>query len=230
MNKLAIATLLLVCHGPRLAAQAVGSLPERSPFADIRESQRIGIEAGWLSTARDKAAVGPKSGPLVGLRYDFHAGGPAYITSHVFGVSTTRDVLDYTRKKEQRKTGTQSSTLVGGDVGLSLALTGARSFHKWQPLINANVGVVSGVGDKPDVSKYSFGTGFYLGLGFGARYVTGQNSEFRGDIGWRYWKLKYPETFRSTDGDPIAIVPSGSLSPWTANRAITLSWTWGIFR
>ena len=212
-----------------LAAQAVGSLPGKSPYEDLRGGQQLGIEGGYLSTARDPVGVGPKSGPYVGLRYDFHAGGPAYLTSRVFGVATSRDVLDFTKKRGFRNVGSRSSTLLGADGGLALALTGNRSWHRFQPMLQSSLGFASGIGDKVDVSKYSFGTRFYLTGGLGARYITGPRSELRGDITWFFWQLKYPETFRSTEGDSVSLRPTGSLSPWTRNRAMTLSWTWGIF-
>jgi hypothetical protein len=230
LKQFAMTVACLASQAASLAAQAVGSLPEKSPFEDLRGGQRLGIEAGYLVTGHDPAGVGPQSGPIAGLRYDFLAGGPAYLTSRVFGVSTTRDVLDYTKRMAFRRVGTQSSTLIGADGGLAIALTGNRSWHRWQPVIQTSVGFVSGVGDKPDVSNYSFGTRFYLTYGLSARYITSRSSELRGDIVWFYWQLKYPQTYRSTDGDPVAIRPTGSLSPWTGGRAMTLSWAWGIFR
>jgi hypothetical protein len=230
LKTLVVALASCLLPAAPLAGQAVGSLPEKSPYVDLRGGQRFGLEGGYLWTARDPAGVGPQSGPYAGLRYDFLAGGPAYITSRLFGASTVRDVLDYTRKRSVRNVGTQSSTLVGLDGGLGLSLTGARSWHGWQPLLQGGLGFVTAVGDKPDVSHYSFGTRFYLSYGFSARYIISRNSELRGDLTWFLWQLKYPDTYRSTDGDPIAIQPTGSLSPWTAGRALTVSWSWGIFR
>jgi hypothetical protein len=230
LKQLVVTVVCLAAQAAPIAAQAVGALPERSPYEDLRGGQRLGIEAGYLVTGHDPAGVGPKSGPFAGLRYDFHAGGPAYLTSRLFGVSTTRDVLDYTKRQAFRRVGTQSSTLIGADGGLAIALTGNRSWHRWQPVIQSSLGFISGVGDKPDVSGYSLGTRFYLTYGLSARYIISQSSELRGDIVWFYWQLKYPETYRSTDGDPVSIRPTGSLSPWTGGRAMTLSWTWGIFR
>src|ERR1700687_2224301 len=101
----------LASQAAPLAAQAVGALPEKSPYEDLHGGQRLGIEAGYLVTGHDPAGVGPRSGPLAGFRYAFHAGGPAYLTSRLFGVTTTRDVLDYTKRQAFRRVGAQSSTL-----------------------------------------------------------------------------------------------------------------------
>lgn len=229
MNKFLLAFACCVSSAAGLAAQAVGSTPENSPYQDVRGGQRLGLEAGYMVMARDPAGVGPQSTPYAGLRYDFHAGGPAYITSRVFGLSTDRDVLDYTKKAAVRHVGTQKLGVIGGDVGLAISITGDRSWHRLQPLLEGSGGFVSGIGEKEDVSRYAFGSRFYLTYGLGARYVTGKNSELRADLVWFAWQLKYPTTFQSTDADPVPIT-TGSLSPWTRNRTMTASWTWGIFR
>jgi len=222
--------LAFMIAAARVPAQAIGSLPEKSPFVDLRDEHRMGVMAGYFSTSRDPAGVGPKSGPMLGLRYDLHGGGPVYVYGRLFGVPTERDILDYTKKQAFRRVGTQASTIVGADLGLAVAVTGERSWHRWQPILQFGAGFASGVGDKPDVSGYSFGTRFDFSWGLGARYATGKRSELRADVIWTRWQNKYPESYRSTEGDSVAIRPSGSLSPWTTNRAITVGWTWSVFR
>ncbi len=214
----------------RLSAQAVGSLPEASPFTDLHDRQRLGIVGGYLATGRDPVGVNPRSGALLGLRYDLYAGGPAYITGRFFTVRSEREILDYTRKRAFRDIGTQPCNIWGTDVGVAIALTGDRSWHKLQPLVNVGLGVVGGAGDKPDVSHFSFSPTFAFSYGLGLRWVTGRNSEFRADVSWYYWQMKYPDLYRSTQGDSVAIRPSGSMSPYVGNRALTVSYTLGIFR
>ena len=220
----------LSASGSRVSAQVVGALPERSPFADVTGGHRVGIVAGYMATGRDPAGVGPKGGPMLGVRYDLHAGGPAYLSARFFGFSSERDILDYTKKAAQRRVGTQSGAIGGTELGLTLAATGDRSWRRLQPLVHAGVGLVFGIGDRNDVSGYRFPTAFSFSWGLGARYVTGRNSQLRADVSWLHWGIKYPESYRSTEGDTVAIRPSGTLSPGTWNRALTVSWTWGIFR
>jgi hypothetical protein len=209
----------------RGAAQVVGSLPDKSPFTDLDGGQRFGLIGGYLSTGTDVVGVGPKSGPLVGIRYDLSVGGPVYLTGTLFGVSTTRTILDYTRTAATRDVGEQSSELVNFNVAMAMSLTGKRSWHRLQPLVNIGVGVVTAAGDKPDISGYTFGTNFSFSYGLGLRYATGHNSELRLDANWYWWQIKYPELYRSTQGDPIAIRPTGQLNSYTDNRAVTLGWT-----
>jgi hypothetical protein len=221
--------LLLSC-GSTLAAQTVGSLPDQSPFLDLHDGMRFGLVAGWLATGHDAVGVGPKSAPMLGVRYDVAIGGPVYLTGSVFGTSTTRSVFDYTKSAATRDIGTQSTGLVTANVAIAMSLTGRRTWHHLQPLVNLGVGVVSGPGDKPDISGYQFGTQFSFSYGFGVRYVTGRNSEFRFDLNQYWWQLKYPDLYRSTQGDPVAIKPAGSLSSYTANTALTVGWSIRSFR
>lgn len=213
-----------------LGAQTVGSLPEKSPFTDLRDHQRLGVVAGYLVTGRDPVGVNPKSASFFGVRYDLYAGGPVYLTGRLFAAPSERDVLDYTKRAAFRRVGTQDCTIFGSDVGLTVALTGDRSWHGVQPLVHFGVGIAGGLGDRKDVSNFTFSPTVALSYGFGARWVTGRNSELRADVAWMYWQVKYPELYRSTEGDPVAIYPTGSLSPYTGNRAVTVSWTFGIFR
>jgi opacity protein-like surface antigen len=230
VRKALLALALLFATSPALVAQTVGSLPDQSPYLDLHDSMRFGLVAGWLDTGHDAVGVNPKSAPMVGVRYDLPIGGPMYLTGTVFGASTDRTILDYTKSAATRDVGTQPTGLVGADVSIALSLTGPRTWHRFQPLVNLGLGVVSGPGDKEDISGYAFGTQFAFSYGFGVRYATGRNSEFRVDINQYWWELKYPENYRSTQGDPIAIKANGSLSSYTANTALTIGWSIRGFR
>jgi len=227
-----LATAVVPALGPgaQLHAQEVGSLPEKSPYNDLRDGQRIGLVFGYLSTGRDPVGVNPQSGQLIGARYDWYAGGPVYLTGRLFTVASTRDILDYTKKPAFRLVGTQRCDIWGADVGMAMALTGNRSWHGFQPLVNLGVGMAGAPDDKEDVSHFSFSPTFAFSYGLGLRLVTGRNSEVRADVSWYYWQMKYPDLYRSTQGDTLAIRPTGSLSPYVGNRAVSVSWTLGIFR
>jgi hypothetical protein len=225
-----VALVLTLASATSLAGQTVGSLPDKSPYFDLSGGQRFGLVAGWLATGHDAVGVNPKSAPLFGIRYDLAIAGPLYVSGTLFGLATSRDVLDYSKSRAARDIGTQSSGLVNANVALAMALTGRRSWHRLQPLVNVGVGVVTAPGDKPDVSGYSFGTHFSFSYGIGVRYATGRNSELRVDVNQYWWDLAYPDLYRSTEGDPIAIKPTGSLSSYTANTALTIAWTIRRFR
>ncbi len=218
---------LLLAASSTLAAQAqtIGSLPDKSPLLDLNDGMRFGLVGGFLLTGHDAVGVGPKSTPIVGVRYDLPVGGPMYLSAVVFGGSTTRTILDYTRSASTRDIGTQATGIVVANISAALSLTGPRSWHGLQPLVNVGLGIASAPGDKPDVSGYSMGTAFSFSYGLGLRWATGHFSELRLDLNQYWWDLKYPDLYRSTQGDPVAIRATGSLSSYTANTALTLAWS-----
>jgi hypothetical protein len=227
---LSAAFAMLLSVGSSLAAQTVGSVPDRSPYLDLHDGMRFGVVAGWLATGHDAVGVGPKSAPMLGLRYDLAVGGPVYLTGSLFGVSTTRTVLDYTKSAANRDIGTQSTGLVNANIAVAMSLTGLRTWRHLQPLIDLGVGITGAPGDKADVSGMKLGTMLSFSYGFGVRYSTGRNSEFRFDLNQYWWQIKYPDLYRSTQGDPVAIKPTGGLSSYTANTALTIAWSLRSFR
>jgi hypothetical protein len=230
VKKSLIALALSITAAASLTAQTVGSLPDKSPFLDVHDGMRIGIVAGWLATGSDPVGVGPKSAPTLGVRYDWAIGGPMYLSGSLFGTSTTRTVLDYTKNAANRNIGTQSAGLLVADVSLALSLTGARTWHGLQPLVNLGVGLATGPNDKEDISGYAFSTAFAFSYGFGVRWTSSKNSEIRFDLDQYWWQLKYPENYRSTQGDVNAIRPTGALNAYTINTALTVAYSLRIFR
>ncbi len=230
-SRLRFVCLLLVCAAAPAAAQ-VGSLPNKSPYLDLEDGQRLGVTAGMMTFGKDPVHVGPSgTAPTLGIRYDLYLGGPVYLTSRLLAASFDRNVLDYKKKPASRLTGKQSGVLTDLDVGLSISATGERSWKGIQPLLNMGVGMIFAPGDsKADVSGYNTKSALSASWGLGVRWVTGKNSELRADLSYYYWQLKYPENYRSTDADPISIYPTGSLTPYTTNRSLTVSYSMGIFR
>jgi len=223
--------ILAVATASSLGAQVVGTLPLRSPFADLEDGQRIGVFAGWLVTGRDPLGVRPHASPILGARYDVQMGGPAYFTGRLLGIPARHDVLDPNRPSGDRRVGTASSNLIGADVGLTLAFTGERTWHAFQPLMHVGLGFVGGVGNRRDLGEYRPAPSVLYTWGFGARYATGKNAELRVDVSWLYFKLQYPETYRTTTAsDNIPLRAEGTLTPMTGNRALSVAWSWGVFR
>lgn len=214
-----------------LSAQVFGATADKSPLRDLNDGQRVGITGGYLSMGKDPLGIGPKSAPMIGLRYDLHLGGPVYLTVQSAGATTSRTVLAPNMKPGAHVVGSQRYLVLSNDLGLAMSLTGDRSWRSLQPLVHTSVGAVSVPGDKADVGGYSFRTRLAFSLGLGLRYATGRNSELRFDASLHWWSLKYPDSYRanaSVTTDPLR--PTGTLSPYTSNKALTVSWTRGIFR
>lgn len=231
--RLTIATLVTCAvAGSRPAvAQVIGRLPANAVMQDLNDRQRFGTFAGWLTTGLDPAGLRTHAGPVFGARYDVLMSGPTYFSMRLFGVKSSHDVMDPNAPAANRRVGTASSNQLGFESTLQISLTGQRAWHGVQPLVNFGAGVIGGVANQFDAGRYAPGTSVLYSYGLSARFTTGQNSELRADASWLIFQVRYPEHFRTTTAaDNTPIRATGSLTPFTTNRALTLAWTWGIFR
>lgn len=231
MQSMPRALLLLALAGSALQAQVVGRLPTQAVFRDTEDPPRIGVFAGWLTTGLDPVGFRGKSAPIVGLRYDVLLSSPAYFSLRMFGVSSEHDVYDATKAQANRLVGTAPTRQLGVESAIELSLTGTRTWHGVQPLIRGGVGFIAGVGNQFDQGGFATGASVLYSYGMGLRFPTGKNGEFRADGTWMIYQVRYPEHFRTTArADDTPLRASGSLTPFTTNRALTVSYSWGMFR
>ncbi len=208
----------------------VGRLPQDAVLKDLHDGQRIGPFAGWLVTGRDPVGVRAKPAPMVGLRYDVFVSNPFYFTARAFVVPSSHDVYLPAAPVANNRAGTASANQFGVEAGFEVALTGERSWRGVQPLVNMGVGLITGAGNGFDAGGYKPGVSALYSLGLAARIPTGRNGEFRADFGWMVHQVRYPNRFRNSVGDNPPLRPTGSLTPLTTDRAVTVGWTWGVFR
>lgn len=212
----------------------VGYPPQRSPFTDLQFNQAFTLLGGYFNAAKDPAGVAPRSGGLLGLQYDL-GGGPAIFTTRVRTVISDRTVLDPARPANARVLGTERRPLTMADVGLTLALTGARTFHGFVPLVHAGAGVVTNF-EGADPGGFTFGTSFALAYGLGVRYVPSPASRYalRVDLGNSLYRVRYPTSYTlpstgygtnyaGATRDSSSILPTNTaLSRYRNNTAITV--------
>jgi hypothetical protein len=199
-------------------AQVVGHLPTNSPFLDLEHAQELTLIGGHFHGQRDPADVAPGSGLLLGLRYEWRAGGPVNITGEFARMSSDSRIINPFLLPATRDLGTVSRPLYSGTAGLGLNLTGAKSWHHLVPEVNGGFGFVSDLRSQADTGGFKFGTRFALTWGGGIRWVPGGRWQVRGDITNRLYTIAYPEAFGGT-----AVVPSSQAkSFWTNNPAFTL--------
>ena len=224
---------IAAARGAAAQGGETGYPPARSPFVDLEYNQSFSVLGGYFAAAKDPAGVAPRSGPLLGLQYDL-GGGPAIFTTRVRTVFTDRTVLDPARPVATRVLGTEKRPLTMADLGLTLALTGPRTFHGFVPLVHLGAGVVTNFG-ATDPGGFTFGTSFALAFGLGARYVPSPTSRYalRVDLGNSLYRVRYPATYaRASTGynagtyvgtpDSTSIVPANTaLSRYRNNVAIT---------
>jgi hypothetical protein len=223
----------LVLSAGALVAPAraqVGYPPEQSPFRDLEYKQEFSGFVGYFLAAKDPAGVAPQGGPMLGARYDVRVGGPASFTARLGVVSSQRTAIDPTRPAATRVLGTSNTPLFLGDAGITLNLTGQKSYHRLVPVLNGGVGLVSDF-KGADVGGYKFGTAFAFSFGAGLRYVPGGRFQLRADVGDNLYQIQYPESYYARAADSTSVLEARqSKSFWKHNAAITVGASYLFFR
>lgn len=223
MKAIVVVSIVMLVAAAGGSAAQVGYTPARSPYIDLTTTQEFTVLAGPFVAKRDPAGVGPQSGPLVGLHYEWRAGGPAHLTAEVARISSDRRLVDPLKSGAGRELGTVARPLYSGDFGLGMALTGARSWHHLVPELKSGVGFVSDFHSEPDSGGFKFGTRFAFTWGAGIRWVPGGRLQVRADLNNRLYTIGYPETYYVAPTGGTAVVPtSQSKSFWTNNPALTI--------
>lgn len=220
--KLLLTAMLFAATSAGAAAQ-VGYPPNESPYHDLSYKQQVSLFGGWFAGAKGAAGVGPKAGPLFGVRYDLHLGGPADFVVRLARASSTRDVIDPTQPPATRAVGSRSLGLYLADVGITMALTGQKSYRRLVPVVGFGLGIASAGGATRDSSGYRFGSPFAISGTAGLRYVPGSNVSVRLDFTDYLFQLSYPNSFLvAPTGTPPVLSLSQGTNQWTHNLALTL--------
>ncbi|MDQ6768430.1 MAG: hypothetical protein M3Z54_00385 [Gemmatimonadota bacterium] len=212
------------------ARAQVGHLPENSPFRDLETSQELTLFGGRFMAGLDPVGVAPRSGPVYGLRYEIHVGGPALLMARWAHVNSERFPIDPTKSGAAAQLGRRSVSLNLYDVSLVINLTGEKSFHHIVPVVSLGAGIGScSCTVQPD--PYTFGTPFAFSFGGGLRYVPGGRFQLRADWGDYLYQIKYPDAYylKPTTGTAAA-GSTQARSFWKNNRSLTLGASLLFFR
>ena len=224
-----LSAMALVVVAATAGAQ-VGSLPQNSPYRDVETSQEVTFFGGHYSAGKDPLGVAPHSGPMFGIRYEKHVGGPAFLTARWSHVNSSRFAIDPTKTGAAVQLGKKNVSLDLFDVDLSLNLTGQKSLHHIVPVVNIGAGIATcGCTVAPD--PYKFGTPFAFSFGGGLRYVPGGRFQLRLDWNDYLYQLKYPtEYYQTIAGTTPVAPPDQAKSFWKNNGAFTLGASLLFFR
>lgn len=214
-----------------LAAQ-VGHAPQRSPYIDLEYRQEATIFGGYYNAGSDRVGVAPQSGPMFGARYDLRLGGPASLTSKIAYVSSQRRIIDPRRPAATRVVQTDAAwPIYIADVGISLNLTGQRSYRRLVPFVNGMLGIATDLKGGGDVGAWRFGTPFAFSFGGGLKWVPAGKLQARIDITDQLYQIKYPNSYyvAASDGTSVLQLDDGR-TDWTSNIGLTFGLSYLFFR
>lgn len=235
VNRVVPLPVLAALALPALAVPAgaqVGSLPENSPFKDLEYRQEVTAFTGWFVASKDPAGVAPRSGPMVGARYDVRIGGPAQFSARLATAFSERRVIDPARSGAARELGIREQPLYIGDVGIAVNLTGQKSWRALVPYTQLGVGIASDFQGR-DVGGYRFGTTFAFNFGGGLRWVPGNRFQVRADVADWLYQIQYPNTYyvpTTAQGDDAVLRERDAKSVWKHNVALTIGGSYLFFR
>lgn len=206
------------------ASAQVGYPPERSPYRDFEPRHELSLLVGIDESNLDPAGVAPHGGLVTTGRYQWRAGGPAHLFAQFSRIGARREIIDPTRSGAARYLGERDWPTYAIDLGLAMALTGAKSWHDLIPLVSAGAGVVSDFQSGADVGGFKFGTRFAFNWGAGVRWVPGGRWALRADVTNRLYTVSYPGSYYTppTGGCNPVLSGSQAKSSWTNHAAFTL--------
>ncbi|MFL5551725.1 MAG: hypothetical protein ACJ78R_11640 [Gemmatimonadaceae bacterium] len=227
--RLFLSAFALACFSATASAQ-VGHLPQNSPYRDLETRQEFTFFGGQYSAGEDPIAIAPRDGPVFGIRYQIHVGGPAFLMARWSHVNSERRAIDPTKIGTARELGNHDVSINLYDVDLALNLTGQKSWHHIIPVINLGGGIGS-CGCSVESDPYKFGTPFAFSFGGGLRWAPGGRFQLTADWTDYLYQLKYPtEYYLTPTGGTAALPGDQERSFWKNNRALTIGASLLFFR
>jgi hypothetical protein len=230
------AIALGTAHPAAARAQDVGYNPEHSPYHDIDQNHDYYLFGGYWLAGQDEAHVTPRSGPLVGFRYDLLiAKSPIFMVARVAHVFDDRTIINPTYPISIRvRTPDAPASFNMADIGLGLLLTGHKTFHRLAPAINFGTGVVSDLGGAGGPGHYHLGTQFAAVYGAGIRWLPDgalSRLSLRLDANAYLYEHHLPRSFHTITADGTTAIPlTKPLTQWRNNAAYTLGVWYAILR
>jgi hypothetical protein len=216
-----------------LAAQTVdvGHAPPRSPFRDLEFKHELTLFGGYYQAAEEPAGVAPRSSSMEGVRYELVIGGPAQFVFRLARVNSERHVINPLEPRATRDLGVQSWPLYLTDLGISLNLTGQRTWHGIVPVISGGIGLASDLDKRDENDPFNVGTTFAFSFGGGLRIVPGGRFQMRADAGTWIYKYQYPTEYYSTTSDNTTVLDGDQAKDfWKKNFGLTLGASYLLFR
>ena len=191
---LAVAALLLL---PDSMLGQVGHAPEGSPYRDLRAKQAASVIGGFLRGGRGTPKASPSDGPVFGIRYDRQLGAAVEVLLGLSYARLDKYLVDATVPEASRLSGPVKDDLVFMEAGLSLLLTGRKSWRGFVPYVGGMLGVVFET-DLGTFNEFSFGTRVVLTPHVGIKWFPVQALSFKVEARDVLWRVRYPDTWFSS--------------------------------
>lgn len=209
----------------------VGYPTTRSPFRDLQYRQELTFFGGYFRAGTDPAGVAPRGGPILGGRYEINVGGPAQLYARASRVFSERLALDPAQPAASRSLGIVKTPLYLADLGVSVNLTGQRSFYHVVPVLTLGAGVASTLNNNVEKDPFKLGTTFAFSFGGGLRILPGDKVQIRVDVGTHMYQIRYPTAYYTAASDKTSVLPAGQTRNfWKSNPSITAGLSYLFFR
>lgn len=221
-------SLALVAGVPGTARGQVGYAPTRSPYRDLTTKYMVSLTGGYSWGGGGKTGVGPGEGQVYGGRVDVHLAGPGTVQFGINVGNLDRVLIDPAQGPDDRVLGTVKQSVLMGEVGLNLVLTGEKTWHGIAPYIGLALGLAVG-GNVPEdsLSGYEFNTKFIADPQIGVRWHMTRNISVRVEFRDPIWRLSYPERFfvapDDFPDDPVLDPQFNKNTQWTHNPMLLFS-------
>ncbi len=211
--------LTLIVAAP-LAAQ-VGHPPGDSPYREIRIGTAVEAFVGSISGSGGGIPVGPRDGPIEGIRLLLRAKSTLALGFAAWTAQTVRTPLDPNATLANRFGEEVDQSLLGGELTIQFNLTGGKSWHGVAPFVGIGVGMLKGETIEDPAGGYTFGTKFYFAPNVGTRFFVSNRAYLRLEARGFSWKLNYPTSYSfepanepGTEENPNAVNPTGRRSQY----------------
>lgn len=175
-----------------------------SPYRYIETAHAVSIFSGYLATDRGEEGFWPASGPLIGAQYTGRFAAPVAGVVRLWASPSERAIFSRENASDPESEIVQldetSATVVGGEVGLRLLLTGPRTWYKLAPFIEATGGMISVAGSRTEVERelpssqiIDYGPSFAVGVGAGTDWFLTDRISLNLATRATFWRLKTPE-------------------------------------
>ena len=227
MSKPTFILIALLAMPTSLFAQ-VGHAPERTPYRDLRGRTNLVFQGGILGGSAGLVGLGPSSGPLYGARLETVLSGPSEGFFELMLGRPERLIQDPTAAAATRTTGPVTQSFVMADAGLTILLTGEKTWNGLAPFLGASIGLAfAGTPAADSVGGFRFNAKLATGPHLGLRYYATRSVSLRVEGRLLFWQLKYPSVYflapaQAPLDDPVLDFANNPDSEWTTHPVLNI--------